>query len=179
MLLCRASNGAARSSSRYSNAGWSARAANCGATAQVEAALAADCRLVSAVLRRGDVPVLHVSAVDVASKATRNCETRQLAHNFLQHCHPCLNNNTFCARAQATTMMRRCSVASAGNTRAHHVPNVEKDDVLGLEGHKRAKVRADDAVPSRALLLVELLLDQLGHVLPMADVALQFEREQG
>ena len=42
---------------------------------------------------------------------------------------------------------------------------VEIDEVLGLVGHVRAEVTADDAVPRRVVLLVELLLDESGDVL--------------
>ena len=42
---------------------------------------------------------------------------------------------------------------------------VEVDEMLGLVGHVRAEVTADDAVPRRVVLLVELLLDESGDVL--------------
>ena len=40
-----------------------------------------------------------------------------------------------------------------------HLPKVEVQEVLRLVGHVAAKVAADNAVPRRAILLVELLLD--------------------
>ena len=42
---------------------------------------------------------------------------------------------------------------------------VEVDEVLGLVGDVGAEVPADDAVPGRVVLLVELLLDEGGDVL--------------
>ena len=42
---------------------------------------------------------------------------------------------------------------------------VEVDEVLGLVGHVRAEVTADDAVPRRVVLLVELLLDVRRNIL--------------
>ena len=42
---------------------------------------------------------------------------------------------------------------------------VEVDEVLGLVGHVRAEVTADDAVPGGVVLFVELLLDESGDVL--------------
>mgnify|MGYP000144077505 CR=1 FL=1 len=42
---------------------------------------------------------------------------------------------------------------------------VEVDEVLGLVRHVAAEVAADDGVPSRVVLLVELLLDVGGDVL--------------
>ena len=42
---------------------------------------------------------------------------------------------------------------------------VEVDEVLGLVRHVAAEVAADDAVPGRVVLLVELLLDEGGDVL--------------
>ena len=42
---------------------------------------------------------------------------------------------------------------------------VEVDEVLGLVGHVRAEVTADDAMPGRVVLLVELLLDESGDIL--------------
>ena len=42
---------------------------------------------------------------------------------------------------------------------------VEVDEVLGLVRHIGAEVPADDAMPSRVVLLVELLLDVRGDIL--------------
>ena len=42
---------------------------------------------------------------------------------------------------------------------------VEVDEVLGLVGHIGAEVTADNAMPGRVVLLVELLLDESGDVL--------------
>ena len=42
---------------------------------------------------------------------------------------------------------------------------VEVDEVLGLVGDVGAEVPADDAVPGRVVLLVELLLDEGGDIL--------------
>ena len=50
---------------------------------------------------------------------------------------------------------------------------VEVDEMLGLVGHEAAKVAADDAVPGRVVLLVELLLDVGGNILRVVVVVQQ------
>ena len=42
---------------------------------------------------------------------------------------------------------------------------IEVDEMLRLVSHVRTEVTADDAVPRRVVLLVELLLDEGGNVL--------------
>ncbi len=54
-----------------------------------------------------------------------------------------------------------------------NLAEVEVDEVLRLVGHVRAEVAADDAVPGRGVLFVELLLD-VGR-----DVLLDVELLQG
>jgi uncharacterized membrane protein YecN with MAPEG domain len=43
------------------------------------------------------------------------------------------------------------------------LPFIEKDIIFGFIADERAEVFANDAVPIGAVLLIELLLDMLGH----------------
>ena len=53
-----------------------------------------------------------------------------------------------------------------------HLPDVQEGEVLGVMGHEGAELLAAHDVPRRSELLVEARLDELGDVVPRAQLTL-------